>query len=206
MSLKHALLAILTADSMSGYDLIKYFDGSVTFVWSAPHSQIYPELRRLDSEGLVEVEEVARGKKGTKRIYSINEEGIEEFRRWVNELLPLQPERDPYRLKAAFMEWAEPENARRQLQEHKRHYEASLLRWQQLVDDIGARRVPLLQRRLERRDPREHDRIVAFKEFAFRGEVARAKAEIAWAEEGLRLLDELEAQPPKRRSARRARA
>ncbi|MBO0872478.1 MAG: hypothetical protein J2P19_03700, partial [Pseudonocardia sp.] len=38
----------------------------------------------------------------------------------------------------------------------------------------------------------EHEAIVAFKRFAFHGEVAKAKTEIAWAEEGLALLDDLE--------------
>lgn len=190
MSLRHALLAILTADPMSGYDLVKYFDGSVAFVWSAPHSQIYPELRRLNESGLLDVEVVPRGK-GEKRVYSINANGKEELRRWVNELLPVPPERDANRLKAAYMEWAEPENARRQLTEHKRHYEASLQRWGQLVEDIKATRVPLLERRLAHRPKKEHEQIIATKIFAFEGEIARAKSEIDWAERGLKLLGEL---------------
>ncbi|WP_279581330.1 PadR family transcriptional regulator [Fodinicola feengrottensis] len=51
MSLRHALLALLEAEPMSGYSLAKFFDQSVAYVWHAPHSQIYPELRRMSRPG-----------------------------------------------------------------------------------------------------------------------------------------------------------
>lgn len=51
MSLRHALLALLDAEPMTGYTLARYFDQSAAYVWHASHSQIYPELRRLESEG-----------------------------------------------------------------------------------------------------------------------------------------------------------
>lgn len=191
MSLRHALLAVLTAEPMSGYDLIKYFDGTVAFLWYAPHSQIYPELRRMEREELLEVEVVARGTHAKKRIYSITELGMRELRRWADTVLPLQPDRDPYRLKAAYMEWSTPEAARRQLEEHLDHYQLWLQRWRQLLAGIEARQVPLLQRRLEKFPEHEHQAIVAYKRFAFEGEIARAQTEIAWAKKGLNLIEEL---------------
>jgi PadR family transcriptional regulator, regulator of vanillate utilization len=192
MSLRHALLAILTADPMTGYDLVKYFDRTVAFVWNAPHSQIYPELRRMEQAGLIEGDVVQRGERAQKRVYRINEKGVLELERWANELLPLQPERDAARLKAAYFEWGSYEAARRQLTEHLNHYTDHLRQWEQAIDDINARRVALLKRRLDVRPADEHEAIVAFKAFAFRGEAARARSEIAWAEEGLKLLGALE--------------
>ena len=56
MSLRHALLALLSAHPMTGYDVAKRFDGSVGFMWQAPHSQIYPELRRMEDAGLVKAD------------------------------------------------------------------------------------------------------------------------------------------------------
>ena len=61
-----------------------------------------------------------------------------------------------------------------------------------MVDDLEARRVSLLQERLTQRPEEEHEAIIAFRKFAFRGQVAKARAEIQWAKEGLSLLDELE--------------
>lgn len=193
MSLRHALLAILTAEPMTGYDLVKYFDGSVAFVWNAPHSQIYPQLRRMEEDGLVDVEVLPRGERAEKRRYRISEEGIAELERWAAEVSPLPPTRSTARLKAAFMDWAEPDAGRRQLREHVAHYEAWLERWRQMVDDIDAGRVPLLRRRVERLPADQREAVVAYKRFAFEGEIARAEAEIAWAKTGLKLLDRLEA-------------
>lgn len=192
MSLRHALLAVLTAEPMTGYDLVKYFDGSVVFVWNAPHSQIYPELRRMCNEGLLDVEEIPRGERATKKRYSINEEGLRELRKWAERTQTLQPERDPYRLRAAYFEWSTFESARRQLQEHLNHYLVYQKQWESMLADLESNRVPLLKRRLETRPPSEHEAISAFKRFAFNGEISRARMEITWAEEGLRLLDDLE--------------
>ena len=67
MSLRHALMALLAATPMTGYTLAKQFDQSAAFVWHAPHSQIYPELRHLEEAGLIAGHEESRGVRGTKR-------------------------------------------------------------------------------------------------------------------------------------------
>ena len=171
---------------------MKYFDGTVAYVWSAPHSQIYPELRRMERDGLLDVEVVPRGERAKKRVYVITDAGRAELHSWSTELATYQPERDVYRLRAAHFEFSSYEAARRQLREHLNHYTKALLAWRQMVSDVEARTVPLLQQRLLQRPESEHEPIVAFKRFAFRGEVAKAEAEIAWAKEGLALLDDLE--------------
>ena len=65
MSLRYALLALLRVGPQSGYDLQKQFSLSVGHVWHAPDSQIYPELRKMESEGLVEGEDQLRGERGS---------------------------------------------------------------------------------------------------------------------------------------------
>lgn len=192
MSLRYALLALLSAQPMTGYDVYRYFDSSLSYVWHAPHTQIYPELRRLEESRLVRSEEVSRGERGRKRRYHITDAGLDDFRRWVNEPLPLQRERDPHKLKASYFEWAEPDAARRQLQLHIDHYELWAERWQQLVDALNARQVPLLQRRLQQTPAEQHEAIIRYKVFAYEGMIRRARTEIAWARAGLKLVDELE--------------
>ncbi|MFI6833620.1 PadR family transcriptional regulator [Kribbella sp. NPDC050241] len=193
MSLRHALLAVLTAEPMTGYDLVKYFDGSVAYVWSAPHSQIYPELRRMEGDGLLDVEVVPRGERAEKRLYAVNEAGLAELRRWSLEPVVHPPERDPYRLRAAHFEFASYDAARLQLQEHLSHFTRALRDWEQMVRNVESRQVPLMRKRFSGRPKREHEAIQAFRRFAFRGEVAKAKFEIAWAKEGLAMLSDLEA-------------
>ena len=83
MSLRYALLALLTAQPMTGYDLAKSFGGSVGHVWQAPDSQIYPELRRMHADGLLDAEDVRWGRAGTKTQYSITAAGVADLRRWM---------------------------------------------------------------------------------------------------------------------------
>jgi PadR family transcriptional regulator, regulatory protein AphA len=193
MSLRHALLAVLTAEPMTAYDLTRYFDGTVAFVWRAPESQIRPELHRMATDGLVDVTEVPRGERATKRVYEITDAGLRELHDWLGEVRPVPPERDPSRLRAAHLEFASYEAARRQLTAHLEHYTARLRDWEGMVKAIEARKVPLLRERLRQRPEPEHQAMIAFRRFAFRGEVAKAKAEIAWAQEGLALIERLEA-------------
>ncbi len=51
----------------------------------------------------------------------------------------------------------------------------------------------MLKRRLERTPASVRPRTIAFKRYAYEGLIGRSEQEIAWAERGLRLLDELAA-------------
>src|SRR3954447_26647290 len=64
MSLPHAVLGLLTLAPSNGYELTRRFDESLSNAWSASHSQIYPELAKLEQAGLVEV--VGEGARGSR--------------------------------------------------------------------------------------------------------------------------------------------
>ncbi|MER7797181.1 PadR family transcriptional regulator [Microbacterium sp. NPDC096154] len=191
MSLRYALLALLRVGPMSGYDLQKQFQVSVGHLWHAPDSQIYPELRKMESDGLVVGEDQPRGERGTRRVYHLTEEGERDYVRWMEEPLAYQRVREPASLKAAYLEAASPVAARAFLDEHIRHWSGELEQWEAELERIDARVNPMLMRRLEASAAADHDRVVAFKRFGYEGLVDRARAEIAWAERGLTLLDRL---------------
>jgi DNA-binding PadR family transcriptional regulator len=67
---------------MSGYDLTREFDLTLAHVWSARHSQIYPELARLAAQGLIE--QVDSGPRGRK-VYAATDAGRDEVLRWLRE-------------------------------------------------------------------------------------------------------------------------
>jgi len=177
---------------MTGYDISRRFQSSVGHVWHAPDSQIYPELRKMESEGLVEAEAVEDGARGEKRFYRPTEAGLGALRDWMNAPVKYALDRDPAHLKAAYFEWAEPTSARRALEAHMHYYEDLLAQWQGQIADVDDGTSPVLSKRLEGRSDAEQRRIAAFKRFAYEGLVARAKAEIGWARNGLKLLDELD--------------
>ena len=192
MSLRYALLALLTAQPMTGYDLAKSFHSSVGHVWHAPDSQIYPELRRMEAEGLLTGESSPRGTR-TKTEYAITEAGIAALRAWMAEPLAYAPERDPAHLRAAYFEWTDAEHATQHLKAHREHFRDMRRQWQGQLDSIRDHTHPIVKQRMIVFPQSEWERIVRFKAFAYEGLVARADQEIRWAEQGLRLIKELDA-------------
>ncbi len=188
MSLRYALLAV---EPMTGYDLSKRFQSSVAHVWHAPDSQIYPELKRMEKDGLLQGHDVLWGQRGKKREYHITNAGLEDFRSWMNDTLSYPPERDPVHLKAAYFEWAEPESARAQLLAHIENFTARRVDWVEKVDEILGDNNVILEKRLAQAPEEDWRRIRAFKKYTYDGLIARADQEIAWAKSGLALLDEL---------------
>src|SRR3954468_10485375 len=91
MSLRHAVLGMLSVTSCTGYELTQWFDSSLQHAWHASHSQIYPELAKLEAEGFAEVvEEGARRSKA----YATTDAGKEELRRWLMETEPNRAQRN----------------------------------------------------------------------------------------------------------------
>lgn len=193
MSLRHALLALLDAGAMTGYELAKHFDQSANRVWHAPHPQIYTELRKLEAEKLVEADEQPRGTKAVKRSYRLTAAGERELRRWVAEIGAPQPIRDAAYLKATYFEYAPFEVVRRHFEQHRAHHLEQLRRWEHHVAQLQARQTELLEQRLTRAPEADHEKIVAYKVHVYQGMAERARGEISWAERGLRLVEQLQA-------------
>lgn len=193
MSLKHALLALVEAGAMTGYELAKRFDQSVAYVWHAQHSQIYTELRKLEAGGLVRAQTLPRGEKAlaTKRAYALTESGAEELSRWVAEIEEPPALRDSAYVKATYYEYGSYGRARAQFRAHRSHYEALRDHYELHVEQLERRATALLRRRLEHAPVETHDAVVAYKAHAYRGLIERAKTEITWAERGLELVDRL---------------
>ena len=193
VSLRHALLGVIKDTPLTGYDLVRHFQGTVGFLWSAPQSQIYPELRRMESEGLVEAKVAPRGRRAQKRIYSVTDAGMAELRRWATDFMPLPAQRDPIVLKAAFFDLAPLESVREQLRAHIAQFQWRMEQWQAREDAIRERRAELVEVWLSRQPVEEHDNIIKLKIHALEGLIGRAHAEICWARQGLDLCDEIEA-------------
>ncbi|MFJ8361453.1 PadR family transcriptional regulator [Streptomyces sp. NPDC093984] len=114
MSLRHALLGLLSERPASGYDLLKLFDTSLATVWPATQSQIYTELTRLADAGLITV--AAEGPRGRKE-YAVTEQGMAELRHWLTETAPQRNTRSDILLRVFFLGVLTPGQARAYLTE-----------------------------------------------------------------------------------------
>jgi PadR family transcriptional regulator AphA len=76
------VLGLLAHGPRSGYDIKTVVDRSTRFFWAASYGQIYPELRRLEREGLVEGEQAPRGGRD-RRVYKLTPAGKEALVEWL---------------------------------------------------------------------------------------------------------------------------
>jgi PadR family transcriptional regulator, regulatory protein AphA len=110
MSLRYALLGLLADEPASGYDLTRKFERVLRrYAWHAQHSQIYPELNRLASEGLVAV--VAEGARG-RRTYAITDTGRTELRCWMLNPPEVFVVRNEFLLRLFLVATLDPDDAR----------------------------------------------------------------------------------------------
>jgi PadR family transcriptional regulator AphA len=117
------ILGLLAFGARTGYDVKRISEYSTRFFWGVSFGQIYPELRRLEQQGLVEAEDDPRG--GVKRrAYRLTEAGRERLQGWLTSTEPLLFEyRDEGLLKLFFGDLLEREDAlanlRRLRDEHR---------------------------------------------------------------------------------------
>lgn len=83
MSIKHAILGLLSWKPSTGYELKKVFEGSSAMYWSGNNNQIYKALVQLSDEGLVTSEIRHQESSPSKKIYTITVEGLSELKEWV---------------------------------------------------------------------------------------------------------------------------
>ena len=100
-TLQYILLGLLAQNDMAGYDIKKLFDTEISDFWHANHSQIYPELRRLEAEGYIEATTEIVGEKLEKHRYHITEKGYPLLNQWMGDSLgKIPPSKDEFPIKA----------------------------------------------------------------------------------------------------------
>ena len=129
VSLRHAILGLLGRRPSTGYELTQTFDRSLRTSWHASHSQVYPELAKLERAGLVEV--VGRGARRSKT-YGLTDEGREELRRWLVEAEPDRSQRNESGVRLFLTPLLAGADRRRAYERDRAHVEAELEQLTQL--------------------------------------------------------------------------
>jgi DNA-binding PadR family transcriptional regulator len=111
--LGYAILALLARQPSTGYELSARARRPLGYFWSARHSQIYPELRKLLAQGLVRFTAGPGPGPRAKKVYSVTEAGLAALREWVIQPPEPAPSRDDLVLKAYAAWTADPAAAGR---------------------------------------------------------------------------------------------
>lgn len=193
MSLKYAILGYLSSGSGSGYDLVQQLDGGLGWFWAASHSQIYPELRRLEAAGLIEGAATTVGERLEKRVYSLTDAGAAELHAWTGSAPQYRPNRDPERLQLLFSDVNGVETIRAHLEAHREHFTQRRERVIEMRERILTGEHPRVLQRIQSKEGVEQVVTLLLRDLAYSGDVQRAELEIAWADESLERLDALKA-------------
>jgi len=119
------ILGLIASGKQTGYDMKQLVDKATRHFWAASYGQIYPELRRLEQEGLVRGRPEPSGGRA-RTVYELTERGEQALRGWLSSDGELLYEiRDEGLLKLFFSETApetklETVRAMRALYESKR--------------------------------------------------------------------------------------
>ena len=126
---QYAILGALTVAPMSGYDLKQFADESVRHFWAESFGQIYPMLRRLEADGLVERQPAPAATGRERIVYGITDAGREALVRWVTEPARHEVGRVEVLLKLFFARNAPPGTAAHLLRAFRAEHVARLERY-----------------------------------------------------------------------------
>jgi PadR family transcriptional regulator AphA len=120
------ILGMVARGVRSGYEIKQLVDNSTRHFWAASYGQIYPELRRLEADGLISGRPDPSGARA-KVVYELTSEGEQALRDWLRSEGDLTYEaRDEGMLKLFFSD-VEPGTAlqtiRAMRELHERKYE-----------------------------------------------------------------------------------
>jgi DNA-binding PadR family transcriptional regulator len=135
MSLRHAILGLLDLAPATGYELTQRFDVSLSNAWHARHSQIYPELAKLEEAGLAEV--IGEGPRNS-RTWAVTDAGREELRRWLIEVEPGRHQRNETALRWFLVFLLAPDERRAVLERELAYVERQYAELRALGDQFDA--------------------------------------------------------------------
>src|SRR4051812_21986470 len=96
------VLGMIRLGRRTGYEIKQLVDVSARFFWTASYGQIYPELKRLEAEGLIRGADAATNGRA-RRAYELTPAGEKALEGWLRSEAPLVLEmRDEGLLKLFF--------------------------------------------------------------------------------------------------------
>src|ERR1700719_2107267 len=120
MSVRHALLALLSEGPKYGLQLRQEFEARTGEVWPLNVGQVYTTLQRLQRRGLVESD--GSGENGPQNRFRITEGGDEELARWLRTPPDLSsPPRDELVIKILVALYVPSADVQAVIQAHRRY-------------------------------------------------------------------------------------
>jgi PadR family transcriptional regulator, regulatory protein AphA len=168
------ILGVLEPKALSGYDIKQIIDGTISHFWAESFGQIYPVLKKLTAEKLIQAKSISE--KGRKKIlYTLTAKGGKRLAAWL-EIPPVEgPRREELILKLFF-------GSKTRIPVLIRHLEARRNAAKAIADQYAGG-LNMLQTQGESYTP--------FHIITLRGGIAMSKAFVEWADESLAELNRM---------------
>jgi PadR family transcriptional regulator AphA len=119
----YVVLGMIRLGRTNGYEIKQLVDASTRLFWAASYGQIYPELKRLEEDGLIVGEDDPAGGR-QRRSYRLTADGEEALHDWLASDAPLTREvRDEGLLRLFFADALSPREAVEHLRRMRRQHE-----------------------------------------------------------------------------------
>jgi PadR family transcriptional regulator, regulatory protein AphA len=171
-----ALLGLLSLGPMTGYELRQLIDRSIGNFWSESFGQIYPALRRMVAEGLVEMEKPDR-EPSTRKLYRLTDNGRDRLLHWLVAPPRNQVPRNELLLKVFFGFQHGPQRTARHVKRFLEEQRRLLVRYSAIQQAMET---------TDRDDPR-----MPYWRLTVRYGMHQTEALIRWAEDSVDELQEL---------------
>src|SRR5436309_14982870 len=137
MSVRHALLALLSEGPKYGLQLRQEFEARTGEVWPLNVGQVYTTLQRLERDGLVVSD--GSSEDGPQKGFRITSEGVEELAGWLRTPPDLSsPPRDELVIKVLVALRVAGVDVHEVIQVHRRYVVELMQQWTRLKEEAVA--------------------------------------------------------------------
>ena len=134
MSVRHALLALLSEGPKYGLQLREEFVAGTGEVWPLNVGQVYTTLQRLERDGLVESDDAAD--EGPQKDFRLTADGARELAGWLRTPPDLSsPPRDELVIKVLIAMKVPGVDVHQVIQVHRRYLVELMQQWTRLKED-----------------------------------------------------------------------
>jgi DNA-binding PadR family transcriptional regulator len=134
VSVRHALLALLSEGPKYGLQLREEFESGTGEVWPLNVGQVYTTLQRLERDGLVESDDATEA--GPQKGFHITSGGTDELARWLRTPPDLSsPPRDELVMKVLVALRVPGVDVHEVIQVHRRYLVELMQQWTRLKED-----------------------------------------------------------------------
>jgi DNA-binding PadR family transcriptional regulator len=136
MSVRHALLALVSEGPKYGLQLRQEFEERTGEVWPLNVGQVYQTLQRLERDGLVQADEESED--GPQKLFRITDRGAAELAEWLRTPPDLSsPPRDDLVIKVLIAIHLPGSDVQDVIQAHRRHLVELMQQWTRVKGDAA---------------------------------------------------------------------